>query len=200
MCTENRKTGFIDIWGGPNTLSNHQRPASSCGLAKIVYPALFCDSVHFGWFQPSDFDGSIIVIISLITLPWEKQTKRSCNSDQTWVGLAEELIEQMLWPDDAVDGLWGRVANGTSREGLLVGFGMAVVALCGLLFDDRHLTQVSGSSGLNKGHVGSQAHPIDVGACGPVSKKSVFISISWGEAQTATRLVLKTTHFLPLKY
>ena len=29
MCTENRKTGFIDIWGvleGSNTLSNHQRP------------------------------------------------------------------------------------------------------------------------------------------------------------------------------
>ena len=41
--------------------------------------------------------------------------------------------------------------------------GLTVVALCLLLLDDSDLSQITCCSRLYKGHVGSQAHSVDVG-------------------------------------
>ena len=53
MCTENRKTGFIDIWGvleGSNTLSNHQRPLHVV-LSKSLILRFFVILCPFGDFS-----------------------------------------------------------------------------------------------------------------------------------------------------
>ena len=54
---------------------------------------------------------------------WRLQRLRNTG---IWTG---DLVEEVLGPDDAVDGLAGRVPDGAAGEGLLVGFGLTLVAL-----------------------------------------------------------------------
>lgn len=42
---------------------------------------------------------------------------------------AEDLLEEILGPDDAVDGFGGSVPDGASWEGFLCGFGLTLVTL-----------------------------------------------------------------------
>ena len=51
-----------------------------------------------------------------------------------------------------------------------MGLGRALVALGDPLADDGDLAEVAGGAALHEGHVGRQAHPVDVGAGGAVVK------------------------------
>ena len=74
------------------------------------------------------------------------------------------ILEQMLSPDDAVDGLGGRVADGAAGKGLGRRLGQAVVALAERLAYERYLADVAGAAALDEWPIGGQAQPIDVAA------------------------------------
>jgi len=77
---------------------------------------------------------------------------------------AEQLIKQVLGPDDAVDGLGRRVADGAAGKGLGRRLRQAVVALGRALPDQRHLAEVAGAAALDERHVRRQTQAVDVAA------------------------------------
>lgn len=71
-------------------------------------------------------------------------------------------LEQVLRPNNAVNGLRGSVANGAAGIGLLGCFRCAFVALRESLLDQLHLAVVAGGSALDQGDTRGQAHPVDM--------------------------------------
>ncbi len=74
----------------------------------------------------------------------------------------QKLINSHLGPDDAVDGLTGRVSDGAAWECLLSGLGVTLVTLELVLHHDGGLAEVSRRPTLHQGHLGRQAHPVHV--------------------------------------
>merc|ERR1740129_1404925 len=68
----------------------------------------------------------------------------------------------MLCPDDAMNGFTWSVTDGAPGEGLLVGLGLALVALGHALLDHGHLSEISGSARLYERDICGEAHPVDV--------------------------------------
>ena len=73
-----------------------------------------------------------------------------------------DVIGSHLGPDDAVDGLTGRVPDGAAWECLLSGLGVTLVTLELVLHDDGGLAEVPRRPTLHQGHLSRQAHPVHV--------------------------------------
>lgn len=71
-------------------------------------------------------------------------------------------IKSHLGPDNAVDGLAGRVPDGAARECLLSWLGVTLVTLELVLHDDGGLPEVASRPALHEGHLGRQTHPVHV--------------------------------------
>lgn len=67
--------------------------------------------------------------LSIISLNW-RHTMLQCWNNLYEVLWAEGILEEVLGPNDAVDGFGGSVTDGAARESLLRGFGLTLVALC----------------------------------------------------------------------
>lgn len=117
-----------------------------------------------------------------------------CNSSlrPTSVKVPKIMIslEQVLGPDDAVDRLGGRVADGAAGEGPLLGLGAALVTLEQALLDDGHLPEVAGSTALDQRHLGGEAEAVHVVARGGVVQ-GVHDEVKLLEKVDS---VLRTTH------
>ena len=72
------------------------------------------------------------------------------------------LVRNYLGPDNAVDGLAGRVPDGAAGESLLSWLGVTLVTLELALHDDGDLAEVAGSPALHEGHLGGQTHAVHV--------------------------------------
>ena len=101
---------------------------------------------------------------------------------------SKKLVEKVLGPDDAVDGLAGGIANGATGEGLLVRFGLALVALSDAFLDDRDLAEIPGSAGLDERDVCGETHPVDVVSRGAVVQGVEAESELFEEAHTVLYL------------